>query len=236
MSGAETRHATIRTTLELLIRERQQTFEEFAADAERFAREHGEPGTLSVRHLQRLVAGVGPEGKPLAVRPATARLLQRILGMSIEELLAPPRHASGARLLRVAIAVVLRDADVLIVCRRGEEADGITWQFPAGVVKPGMPSATVAVRETFAETGVHCVVSRKLGSRLHPVTKVLCDYVLCDYVTGSATNADVVENVDAMWATRDELTRLIPVEQIYEPVLDALDAAARRRVPAGVSS
>jgi hypothetical protein len=81
-----------RTLLEQKIRERRQTFEEFAEYAEAFAREHGEPGTLSVRHLQRLAAGRGPGGRPLGpVRPATARLLEHIFGVSIDDLLSPPR-------------------------------------------------------------------------------------------------------------------------------------------------
>jgi hypothetical protein len=85
-----------RTVLEQLIRDRRQTFEEFATFAEHFAREHGEPGTLSARHLQRLVAGRHPDGRPISqVRPATARLLERIFGISIAELLTVP-DASGA--------------------------------------------------------------------------------------------------------------------------------------------
>src|SRR6266852_1008811 len=80
-----------RTVLEQKIRERRQTFEEFAAYVEEFAREHNEPGTLSVRHLQRLVAGGRPDGRPLGpVQPVTARLLEQIFGLDIGELLAPP--------------------------------------------------------------------------------------------------------------------------------------------------
>jgi hypothetical protein len=82
-----------RTVLEQKIRERRQTFEEFAEFAETFAREHKELqlGSVSLRHLQRLASGVGPKGRPLGpVRPATARLLERILGGTIEELLSPP--------------------------------------------------------------------------------------------------------------------------------------------------
>lgn len=79
------------TLLELKIRERRQTLEEFAASVEAFAREHGEPGTLSVRHLKRLVAGRGINGAPLGpLRPATARLLEHFLGTSLDELLARP--------------------------------------------------------------------------------------------------------------------------------------------------
>lgn len=80
-----------RTVLEQRIWERRQTLEEFVEYAERFAREHDEPGTLGVRHLQRLVSGRGPKGQPLGpVRPATARLLEHIFGLSIDELLAAP--------------------------------------------------------------------------------------------------------------------------------------------------
>jgi hypothetical protein len=82
-----------RTVLELLIRERRQTFEEFAEFATNFARECGEPGTLSGRHVKRLASGRGDGGKPLG-RPqqATVRLLERIFGVEIDELLSPPRE------------------------------------------------------------------------------------------------------------------------------------------------
>jgi hypothetical protein len=77
--------------LEQKIRERRLTFEEFAEFAETFAREHGEPGTISVRHLQRLASGKGTGGTRLGeVRPATARLLERIFGLSVDKLLAAP--------------------------------------------------------------------------------------------------------------------------------------------------
>lgn len=82
---------TVRTVLEQKIRERRLTFEEFAEFAETFARQHDEPGTISARHLQRLASGRGSGGRPLGeVRPATARLLEHIFGMSVEELLAKP--------------------------------------------------------------------------------------------------------------------------------------------------
>ncbi|MGH8881230.1 MAG: hypothetical protein ACRD0P_28420, partial [Stackebrandtia sp.] len=50
-----------------------------------------EPGTLSLRHLQRLVSG-----RPLgALRPATVRLLERLLGEPIAALLAPPKTTTA---------------------------------------------------------------------------------------------------------------------------------------------
>lgn len=80
-----------RTVLEQKIKERHQTYEEFAEYAEKFARDHNEPGTLSVRHLQRLAAGHRGDHRPLGpVRPATVRLLEQILGLPIADLLAAP--------------------------------------------------------------------------------------------------------------------------------------------------
>jgi 8-oxo-dGTP diphosphatase len=46
-----------------------------------------------------------------------------------------PEAPPGLNGQHVAIAVVRRDDSVLLVRRRDSEA--LTWQFPAGVVKPG---------------------------------------------------------------------------------------------------
>jgi 8-oxo-dGTP pyrophosphatase MutT (NUDIX family) len=136
-------------------------------------------------------------------------------------LLARPKpHAVEAQALRVAIAVVGRDDEVLLVCRRG--SDSLTWQFPAGVVKPGASPAVVAVEETHAETGVRCTVRAHLGSRIHPVTGVVAEYLACDYLMGEATNRDPLENAGVVWVSRAALTRFIPEPSIYPPILEAL--------------
>ena len=88
---------TFRTVLEQQIKERRQTLEEFVEYAEVFAREHKESGTLSLRHLQRLIAGQGAKGQPLGTpRPATVRLLENIFDRSIDELLGPPAQSALA--------------------------------------------------------------------------------------------------------------------------------------------
>lgn len=103
-----------RTVLEQKIWERRQTFEEFAEAAEVFAREHGEPGTIGVRHLQRLVAGRGPGGRPLGpVRPATARLLERIFGSTVDELLAAPAFLDSSARVDETISRPVVDSDGL---------------------------------------------------------------------------------------------------------------------------
>lgn len=77
-----------RTLLEVKIHERNLTLEEFVDFAESFARDNHEQGTLSVRHLQRLLAPTS-DGRPREPRPATRRLLESIFGVPTSELLAP---------------------------------------------------------------------------------------------------------------------------------------------------
>lgn len=160
-------------------------------------------------------------------RPSNVRALCKVLGVREEQLGYDTRPEAGAspagtEVLKVAIAVVTNDTRVLLVCRR-DDTGALAWQFPAGVVKPGANPAIVAVRETLAETGVHCAVRSPLGSRVHPVTQVLCEYFLCDYLSGAIENLDVVENVGVAWAERARLADFIPVDRIYPPILEALE-------------
>ncbi|MET7993107.1 hypothetical protein ABZU76_19650 [Amycolatopsis sp. NPDC005232] len=79
-----------RTLLEQKIWQRNETLSEFVAFTEEFARQFGEPGTLSERHLKRLVAGRKADGTQVGrPRPATARLLERIFGVDADSLLSP---------------------------------------------------------------------------------------------------------------------------------------------------
>src|SRR3954462_11990183 len=89
--GDGKRSALPRTVLDAKIRERNMTLDEFAEYVARFAHEHGESGTISVRHLQRLIAGPASNGTQSTPRPATRRLLERIFGMPLAELLASPQ-------------------------------------------------------------------------------------------------------------------------------------------------
>ncbi|WP_326806686.1 NUDIX domain-containing protein [Streptomyces sp. NBC_01775] len=136
----------------------------------------------------------------------------------------PPADEVQPQALRVAIAVVVRGGDVLLVCRRGDGA--LTWQFPAGMIKPGASAEAIAVQETHAETGVHCAVREHLGSRIHPATGVTADYHLCEHLAGEAENRDVVENTDVAWVPIAALPRFIAADRIYPPVLAALEAHA----------
>jgi 8-oxo-dGTP pyrophosphatase MutT (NUDIX family)/DNA-binding XRE family transcriptional regulator len=154
-----------------------------------------------------------------ADEPAKLRFARQLKAEDDAEVAA----TGSAIALTVAIAVVVNDAEVLLVCRRDADPSGITWQFPAGIVKPGATPATVAIRETLAETGVHCTVRAELGRRVHPLSGVNAQYFLCDYLAGAVENRDVIENTSALWAPKRDLPRFIPRQRVYEPVLRALE-------------
>ncbi|MBO0609370.1 NUDIX hydrolase [Myceligenerans salitolerans] len=126
----------------------------------------------------------------------------------------------AAQQLTVAIAIVQRADCVLLVQRRDDGE--LRWQFPAGIVKPGGDPANAAVRETYAETDVHCSVTKQIGARVHPHTGVYCEYFHCDYLAGEAQNRDVAENASVTWAPIANLTKFIPESTIYDPILEVL--------------
>ncbi|WP_370934672.1 hypothetical protein [Amycolatopsis sp. cg13] len=115
-----------RTLLEQKIWERNQSLSEFVAFAEEFARRLGEPGTLSERNLKRLVAGRRTDGAKVGrPRPATARLLERLFGTSIDELLEPSGPSTAAvdtaeQELRSAIATAKRIGPGVVALMRGQ--------------------------------------------------------------------------------------------------------------------
>jgi 8-oxo-dGTP diphosphatase len=154
-----------------------------------------------------------------ADEPAKLRFARQLKAEDDAEVAA----AGSAVALAIAIAIVFNETGVLLVCRREDDPSGITWGFPAGIVKPGATAATVAVRETLAETGIHCSVRSELGSRLHPVSGVRASYFLCDYLAGEVENRDAIENTSALWAPREDVTRFIPKQRIFAPVLRALE-------------
>ncbi|WP_199230761.1 NUDIX domain-containing protein [Promicromonospora sp. AC04] len=109
---------------------------------------------------------------------------------------------------------------MLLVQRR--DGGALHWQFPAGIVKPGASPADAAVRETYAETAVHCSVREQIGARVHPHTGVHCEYLHCDYLAGEAENRDVVENASVAWVAVTDLGKFIPESTIYPPILEVL--------------
>jgi len=182
---------TFRTVLEQKIRERRQTFEEFAEYTESFACQHSEPGTISLRHLQRLAAGRGPNGKALGpVRPATARLLETIFGLSIDELLAPPDQ--GAVLTAPAHLIQTGDG-LAVVCGWLDERAG----WPSGTSQRQVMSQLAS-----AITGQ--TLDRQ--SRRARATRSRVARALGDYYGDTASGA---RQYRARWAGRDIHTSIV---------------------------
>jgi 8-oxo-dGTP diphosphatase len=208
MDVVETWSGSLATALQAALRMTNEQFaEHLDVSVRTVASWHADPDTVPRNDTQQLL--------DTAYERASASVQRRF------SILARPKpNAMQAQALRVAIAVVTRDDEVLLVCRRG--SDSLSWQFPAGVVKPGASPAVVAAEETHAETGVRCTVRAPLGSRVHPITGVVAEYLACDYLMGEATNRDPLENADVAWVPRSALTRFIPKQSIYPPILEAL--------------
>ncbi len=210
------RHAS---TLQAALRMSQDEMAALLGVAKRtIASWHERPDVIIRPELQRAL-DTAYERAPDAAKIRFARQLSADEAADLEA-------AGKAATLAVAIAVVVTDTDVLIVCRREADPSGITWQFPAGIVKPGASATTVAVRETLAETGIHCAVRSALGSRVHPLSGVNCEYFLCEYLAGNVENRDILENVDTLWVPKREITRFIPADRIFEPIMRALEGKA----------
>ncbi len=169
-----------RTVLDHQIRDvRQETLQEFAEYAERFARDHGEPGTLSVRHLDRLVNGRGLHGKPLGKpRPATARLLERIFGISIDVLLSPyvpeedrAEFDSGEEGLRARLRASARvDKGLVDLLRQQLDATRVLdRQLGANVAH----AEVVTKMEQVTQLLKHCVMS-DVRTRLATLLSEMC--------------------------------------------------------------
>lgn len=84
VSVTKSRATEPRTVLEHLVWQRDRTYEELTADFDRLASEMKERATLSPRHLRRLASG-----ERSGTTPVTRRVLHRMFGRPVEELLQP---------------------------------------------------------------------------------------------------------------------------------------------------
>lgn len=123
----------------------------------------------------------------------------------------------------IAVAIIVRDGQVLMVRRRVSEGS-LSWQFPAGAVEAGETSEQAAVREAAEETGVTVEVLKHLGERVHPATGRTMVYVACAVVSGTARVADDDELDAVEWCDRATLAEHVPYP-LFEPVQDYLSAS-----------
>lgn len=111
-----------------------------------------------------------------------------------------------------AIAVLLKDQQVLLVRRRNEPDAGL-WGFPGGHVEPGETALSAATRELCEETGIVAnpvkyltnldIIERDVAGKI--TFHFLLAAVLCDYISGHPEAGDDV--MDAGW---------FPVRDIFD--------------------
>lgn len=133
--------------------------------------------------------------------------------------------AVEAQALRVAIAVVVRGDEVLLVCRRG--SDSLAWQFPAGAIEAGESPEQAAVRETLEETGLKVKAASLIGQRVHPKTGREMSYTACSVIGGEAHVADADELDAVAWVRLEEIPKYVPYG-LFEPVQKYLDGTLTR--------
>lgn len=114
-----------------------------------------------------------------------------------------PRYDPGEG-LSVAVGVVQKGKDFLMVKRKTREGN-LSWQFPAGIVKPNTNPMDRVEEEVKEETGITCQADDLIGSRVHSETKILCQYIHCTYLDGEAQNLDTEENDDVKWVKANEV-------------------------------
>ena len=64
--------------------------------------------------------------------------------------------------IKVAAAVIERDAKILIGQRRREDSHGLKWEFPGGKVERGESPASGLARELREELGIEATIGREL--------------------------------------------------------------------------
>jgi 8-oxo-dGTP diphosphatase len=121
----------------------------------------------------------------------------------------------------VALAVIARDGQLLLVHRRADDGTP-PWALPGGKTGPGESAAEAAVQEAGEETGLKVMACRVLGERVHPVTGKRITYVACDVIAGTA-RAAAPREVDAVrWVPFSEVRAYVP-GGLYAAVQEYLD-------------
>ncbi|MGR3375819.1 NUDIX domain-containing protein [Salipiger abyssi] len=110
----------------------------------------------------------------------------------------------------VVLGVVVRDNEVLLV-KRNPDASGLKWMFPSGKKISVDDESVVAFREVLDETGIACIVLRKLGTtERHPITGARChSYLLKPIDSSEPQNLDPKENAEVRFVPINDLKNYI---------------------------
>ncbi|PSM32314.1 NUDIX domain-containing protein [Haliangium sp. UPWRP_2] len=166
--------------------------------------------------------------RPLILFAGIGALLAALAIVLGSELVRHREDAPMAAKLRVSIGIVHHDKNILMVRRRHKEGT-LSWQFPAGIIKPSQDPEQRIIDETLEETGISIKVVGKIGERISPETKVHAVYFNCAYLAGDLRNDDPNENAEVAWVLVEDVEKRI-TSSIYGGVVELLKGIRDGRV------
>ncbi|WP_139792975.1 alpha/beta fold hydrolase [Pseudophaeobacter leonis] len=99
----------------------------------------------------------------------------------------------------VVIGVIVKSKKVLMV-RRRNPTDNLTWQFVAGRQRVGQETEEECIiREAKEETGIDVQILERLGDSVDPMSPYRKIYYALRYLDGKESNSDPVENSEVRW-------------------------------------
>lgn len=116
----------------------------------------------------------------------------------------------------VAVGAILREADGLLLVRRGHGPAAGEWSLPGGRVEWGETLAEAVVREVLEETGLEVVCGRFVGwvERIAPDHHFFIADFEAVVVGGALRPGD--DAAEAVWAPLSDLAELALVEGLAE--------------------
>ncbi len=110
-----------------------------------------------------------------------------------------------AKVLHVAVGVILRDGHILLALRNSKQHQGGKWEFPGGKVEPGETVQQALARELHEEVAINITASSALMQLeySYPEKTVLLDIYLVSGFNGEPHGR---EGQPLRWASIAELS------------------------------
>lgn len=123
--------------------------------------------------------------------------------------------------LHVAVGVILRDGELFIAKRQGDQHLAGLWEFPGGKVEAGETVLAALKRELHEELGIDVISAKPLIEQRHEydIRTVVLD---CWLVTEFSGEAHGKEGQPTTWAKIEECASTYPMPEPNVHILKAL--------------
>ena len=123
--------------------------------------------------------------------------------------------------LHVAVGVILRDGELFIAKRQGDQHLAGLWEFPGGKVEANETVLDALKRELHEELGINVINAEPLIEQRHEydIRTVVLD---CWLVTEFSGEAHGKEGQPTTWARIDECASIYPMPDPNVHILNAL--------------